>query len=64
MDRITGSTKLSTVKATPRPRSNVEVPARMVRSIQQSLRVEGYDVPERVVREAAERVVRVERARK
>ncbi len=63
MARVTGTTKLSVLKTAVRRQTDA-VPARMVRSIQQSLRVEGYDVSERVVREAAERVVRVSPVRK
>lgn len=65
MADVTRTTKLSTLKAARRSRAGTEaVPARMVRSIRQSLRVEGYDVPERIIREAAERVLRMDRTRK
>ncbi len=63
MARVTGKTKLIALKTAARPRTG-DVPARMVRSIQQSLRVEGYDLSERVVREMAERVLRASSTRK
>ncbi len=63
MSRVTGTTKLSALKTAVRRQTDA-VPARMVRSIQQSLRVEGCEVSERVIREAAERILRVPPARK
>jgi hypothetical protein len=55
---IARTTKLSEVQRLLRERKPIEGRARMVRSIQQSLRVEGYDVATGVVAKAVEDVFR------
>ena len=40
------------------PRSTADLDARLIRSIQQSLRVEGYDVAETNIRSSVERILR------
>ena len=53
MAHVTSRTKLSELKAKVRStRSNQNGPARLVRSVQQSLRVEGYEVREEVLHAA------------
>jgi hypothetical protein len=53
---ITRTTKLSEVQRLLRERKPIDGRARMVRSIQQSMRVEGYDVAADVVAKAVEDV--------
>ena len=57
---ITGKTSLSEAKAirAARPRDRQVGIAAMVRSIQQTLRVEGYDVSTEVVQAAVDRVLK------
>jgi len=55
---ITRTTKLSELQRRLRERKPLDGRARMVRSIQQSLRVEGYDVATEVVATAVEGVFR------
>ena len=56
--RITRATKLSDVQRLLTERKPIDGRARMVRSIQQSMRVEGYDVTAEVVAKAVEDVFR------
>jgi N-acetyl-anhydromuramyl-L-alanine amidase AmpD len=53
---ITRTTKLSEVQRLLKERKPIDGRARMVRSIQQSMRVEGYDVAAEVVAKAVEDV--------
>jgi N-acetyl-anhydromuramyl-L-alanine amidase AmpD len=53
---ITRTTKLSEVQRLLRERKPIDGRARMVRSIQQSMRIEGYDVAAEVVAKAVEDV--------
>ncbi len=57
MDRVTPRTKLTELKARVGSASarGQEGAARLVRSVQQSLRVEGYEVREDVLRSALQR---------
>jgi hypothetical protein len=57
MAQVTSRTKLSELKARVRSagKSNQSGPARLVRSVQQSLRVEGYEVREEVLHSALRR---------
>jgi len=57
MAHVTSRTKLSELKARVRSagKSNQNGAARLVRSAQQSLRVEGYDVREEVLHSALRR---------
>jgi hypothetical protein len=57
MAHVTSQTKLSELKARVRSagKSNQNGAARLVRSVQQSLRVEGYDVREEVLHSALRR---------
>ena len=59
MAHVTSQTKLSELKARVRAagKSNQNGAARLVRSVQQSLRVEGYDVREEVLDSALRRAV-------
>ncbi len=59
MARVTSQTKLSELKARVRSagNSNQSGAARLVRSVQQSLRVEGYEVREEVLHSALRRAV-------
>ncbi len=54
---ITATTKIRDLRGERRPSGGVAVSLRMLRSIRQSMRVEGYDVSEDVVRQAAEHVL-------
>ena len=59
MQRVTGRTRLSDlhkVAKESRPSNHLEEVLRLVRSVQQSLEVEGYPASEASVREAADRV--------
>ena len=58
---ITRTTKLSEVRRLLSDRKPTEGRARMVRSIQQSMRVEGYDVSTEVVANAVDKVFRSRR---
>jgi len=57
MARVTSRTKLSELKArvSSAAKSNHDGAARLVRSVQQSLRVEGYEVREEVLHSALRR---------
>jgi hypothetical protein len=57
MARVTSHTKLSELKArvSSASKSNHNGAARLVRSVQQSLRVEGYEVREEVLHSALRR---------
>ena len=57
MAHVTSQTKLSELKARVRSagKSNKNGTARLVRSVQQSLRVEGYEVREEVLHSALRR---------
>lgn len=57
MPRVTSRTKLTELKArvVSRDKHGKDGPARLLRSVQQSLRVEGYDVREEVLRSALRR---------
>jgi hypothetical protein len=57
MARVTSRTKLTELKAKvgAAGKHGKDGPARLVRSIQQSLRVEGYEVREEVLRSALQR---------
>jgi len=57
MAQVTSRTKLSELKARVRSagKSNQTGAARLVRSVQQSLRVEGYEVREEVLHSALRR---------
>ena len=59
MPRVTSRTKLTELKARIGSASQrgQNGPARLVRSVQQSLRVEGYEVREEVLRSALGRAV-------
>ena len=59
MAHVTSQTKLSELKTRVRAagKSNQNGAARLVRSVQQSLRVEGYDVREEVLHSALRRAV-------
>jgi hypothetical protein len=58
MGPVTPQTKLADLKARLRNSSrNVDGATRLVRSVQQSLKVEGYDVREEVLRAALRRVL-------
>ena len=59
MAHVTSQTKLSELKARVRAagKSNQNGAVRLVRSVQQSLRVEGYDVREEVLDSALRRAV-------
>ena len=58
---ITRATKLSEVRRLLKDRKPTEGRARMIRSIQQSMRVEGYDVSAEVVASAVDEVFRSRR---
>lgn len=57
MARVTSRTKLTELKAKvgSADKHGKDGPARLVRSVQQSLRVEGYEVREEVLRSALQR---------
>jgi hypothetical protein len=57
MARVTSRTKLTELKArvASTNKQGKDGPARLVRSVQQSLRVEGYEVREEVLRSALRR---------
>lgn len=59
MVRLTPSTPLSELRqfAQRRRRSTAEFEARLVRSVEQSMRVEGYSVSEADVRSSADRIL-------
>jgi hypothetical protein len=60
---VTRKTKLSELRRLVRDRKPTEGRARMIRSIQQSMRVEGYDVSAEVVAAAVDRVFGKSRSR-
>jgi hypothetical protein len=57
MARVTSRTKLTELKAKvgSTAKHGKDAPARLLRSVQQSLRVEGYEVREEVLRSALRR---------
>ena len=55
MPRVTSRTKLTELKARVGSTDKQRGPARLLRSVQQSLRVEGYEVREEVLRSALRR---------
>jgi hypothetical protein len=55
--RVTSATKLSELQRLVRERRASGGRVRMIRSIQQSMRVEGYDVSEQVIDAAVDRVL-------
>ena len=56
---VTLSTRLSDVRSSAGGTTCTGVSARLVRTVQQSLRVEGIDASEQTVRAAAESVLRI-----